>query len=75
MKRVIITGASEGLGYELTLLLVNKGVEVVSLSRSKPLHGPQKCGPILAANPGNTTRDGNLGSDHKQEEKIIFPFK
>lgn len=34
---VIITGASDGLGFALAKLLTKKGKKVVSLSRSKPL--------------------------------------
>jgi short-subunit dehydrogenase len=36
MKRVIITGASDGLGKELAKLLIAEGVEIISLSRKKP---------------------------------------
>lgn len=36
MKRVIITGASDGLGLELAKSFSQKGVEVLSISRSDP---------------------------------------
>lgn len=36
MNKVIITGASEGLGFELARLFVEKGVEVVSICRTNP---------------------------------------
>jgi len=36
MKRIIITGASDGLGKELAKLCINEGIEVVALSRTKP---------------------------------------
>ena len=36
MEKVIITGGSDGLGYELSKQLLEKGVGVVCLSRSKP---------------------------------------
>jgi short-subunit dehydrogenase len=36
MKKVLITGASDGLGFEVAKKLIDKGVEVVSLSRRKP---------------------------------------
>lgn len=35
MKKAIITGASSGLGHEIALKLVEKGVKVVNLSRTK----------------------------------------
>ncbi|MDD3793361.1 MAG: SDR family NAD(P)-dependent oxidoreductase [Candidatus Gracilibacteria bacterium] len=36
MSRVIITGGSEGLGLELSKLFLEKGFEVICLSRKKP---------------------------------------
>jgi len=36
MKRIIITGASDGLGKEFAKLCVAEQIEIVSLSRSKP---------------------------------------
>lgn len=36
MKRVIITGVSEGLGYETAKVLLTKWVEVIGISRNKP---------------------------------------
>ena len=36
MKRVLITGASDGLGRELAKLCVGEGIEVICISRSKP---------------------------------------
>ncbi|MFH1751732.1 MAG: SDR family NAD(P)-dependent oxidoreductase, partial [archaeon] len=36
MKRVIITGASDGLGLELSKQFIEKGVEVIGISRTKP---------------------------------------
>ncbi|MBC8495140.1 SDR family NAD(P)-dependent oxidoreductase [archaeon] len=36
MKRVILTGASEGLGFELSKLLLKKDIEVIALCRQKP---------------------------------------
>lgn len=44
MKKVILTGASEGLGFEIAKLLKEKGVGVLAVSRKKPeldvLHCP-----------------------------------
>ena len=34
MKNVIITGASRGIGFELTKLFCDKGYKVIALSRS-----------------------------------------
>ena len=36
MKRVIVTGASDGLGFEISKQLIAKGVEVIGISRRKP---------------------------------------
>ncbi|MDR1026651.1 MAG: SDR family oxidoreductase [Lactobacillus sp.] len=36
MKRVLITGASDGLGRELARLCIGEGIEVVCISRSQP---------------------------------------
>ncbi|USN58981.1 MAG: SDR family oxidoreductase [Candidatus Peribacteria bacterium] len=36
MKYVIITGVSEGLGYEIARVFLEKGFQVVGLSRTKP---------------------------------------
>ncbi len=36
MQKIIITGGSDGLGYELSKQLLEKGVQVVCLSRTKP---------------------------------------
>lgn len=36
MKRVIITGASEGLGFELSKLYSENGWSVLGISRHKP---------------------------------------
>ena len=36
MERVIVTGASSGLGFEISKQLLEKGVEVIGLSRRKP---------------------------------------
>lgn len=36
MKKIILTGVSEGLGYEVAKLCLEKGIEVVGLSRTKP---------------------------------------
>ncbi len=35
MKKVVITGGSSGLGYEIAKLLLNKDISVVNLSRKK----------------------------------------
>lgn len=34
MKKTIITGASSGLGHEIAQKLINKGIEVINLSRT-----------------------------------------
>ena len=39
MKRVIITGASDGLGKELAKVCVAEDIEVIALSRSNPNRG------------------------------------
>lgn len=39
MKRVIITGVTGGLGSELSNIFIDKGVEVIGISRSKPMKG------------------------------------
>ncbi|MDR1026478.1 MAG: SDR family NAD(P)-dependent oxidoreductase [Lactobacillus sp.] len=36
MKRIIITGGSDGLGKEFAKLCIAEGIEIVSLSRHKP---------------------------------------
>lgn len=36
MKRIIITGGSDGLGLKFTTLCLSKGIQVVNLSRHKP---------------------------------------
>ncbi|MCL1902155.1 MAG: SDR family oxidoreductase [Alphaproteobacteria bacterium] len=36
MKRIIITGASDGLGKEFAKLCIADGIEIVNLSRSRP---------------------------------------
>lgn len=36
MKKVIITGASDGLGFELAKLFIEQGIEVVSICRTEP---------------------------------------
>ena len=35
MKKAIITGASSGLGHEIALKLIEKGIEVINLSRTE----------------------------------------
>lgn len=37
MKKIIITGTSRGIGYELALQFANAGHEVLALSRTNPL--------------------------------------
>jgi len=39
MEKVILTGASEGLGFELSKLFLEKGTEVIGICRSKPFEG------------------------------------
>ena len=36
MKRAIITGASEGLGLEIAKVFIERGYEVIGISRTKP---------------------------------------
>lgn len=36
MKRIIITGASDGLGKELGKLCLENNIEVIAISRTKP---------------------------------------
>lgn len=36
MKKIIMTGASDGLGKEFAKLCVREGIEIISLSRTKP---------------------------------------
>lgn len=36
MKRAILTGASDGLGFEISRCLIERGFEVIGLSRNKP---------------------------------------
>lgn len=36
MKKAIITGASSGLGYEISKLLLKKDISIINLSRNKP---------------------------------------
>ena len=36
MKRIILTGASDGLGKEFGKLCVNENIEIIALSRTKP---------------------------------------
>ncbi|MDQ7020956.1 MAG: SDR family NAD(P)-dependent oxidoreductase [Candidatus Dojkabacteria bacterium] len=36
MNRVIVTGASEGLGFELSKLFLEKDISVTGISRTRP---------------------------------------
>jgi 3-oxoacyl-[acyl-carrier protein] reductase len=36
MQRVLIIGASSGIGFSLAQKLINQGIEVISISRNKP---------------------------------------
>ena len=35
MKKAVITGASSGLGHEISLQLIEKGIKVINLSRTE----------------------------------------
>lgn len=71
-KKALITGASSGLGHEITAILLKKGISVVNISRNKV---DLECGNIqtdLTSNASITRALGRIRKNHRDADLLIL---